>query len=383
MNLLFFSHVREDLPKGIGTSKKIIAQSKALNNLGYNVFYTFENNHGFYIYDINHNIVDKVNISNKIKFRIDKYKFIKKWCSLNNINVVYSRYNYFDTQTYRLFKNLKKLKTKIILEIPTYPYRKEQVLANNDILKDKKYFKYIIKKALLIDEDINIKRANKVVDLIVTYNPIPNKLWGVNAIEVDNGVDLKTIPIRGYKENSEKIIFLIVANLSPWHGIDRFIEGLKEYNMKPNLQPELWIVGSGTELEKLKKLTETYNLTESVKFLGTKTGDELENIKSMADIGIASLGLYRLGLSNVSTLKQKEYCASGLPFIYAYEEKAMDDECEFALKFENDDSPIDINKAIEFAIKVRNDRKIHEKMRILAEEKYSWDSIMGYILKQI
>ena len=354
-----------------------------MNNLGYNVFYTFENNHGFYIYDINHNIVDKVNISNKIKFRIDKYKFIKKWCSLNNINVVYSRYNYFDTQTYRLFKNLKKLKTKIILEIPTYPYRKEQVLANNDILKDKKYFKYIIKKALLIDEDINIKRANKVVDLIVTYNPIPNKLWGVNAIEVDNGVDLKTIPIRGYKENSEKIIFLIVANLSPWHGIDRFIEGLKEYNMKPNLQPELWIVGSGTELEKLKKLTETYNLTESVKFLGTKTGDELENIKSMADIGIASLGLYRLGLSNVSTLKQKEYCASGLPFIYAYEEKAMDDECEFALKFENDDSPIDINKAIEFAIKVRNDRKIHEKMRILAEEKYSWDSIMGYILKQI
>ncbi|WP_343347371.1 glycosyltransferase [Terrisporobacter petrolearius] len=383
MNLLFFSHVREDLPKGIGTSKKIIAQSKALNNLGYNVFYTFENNYGFNIYDINHNVIDSINISNKVKFRIDKYKFIKKWCSLNNIDVVYSRYNYFDTQTYRLFKELKKSGTKIILEIPTYPYRKEQILANEDILMSKKYFKYIIKKALLIDEDININKANKVLDLIVTYNPIPNKLWGVNAIEVDNGVDLKNITIRNHKTNNEKIIFLIVANLSPWHGIDRFIEGLKKYNMNTSLQPELWIVGSGTELEKLRKLTDLYNLSESVKFLGTKIGDELEKIKSMADIGIASLGLYRLGLSNVSTLKQKEYCASGLPFIYAYEEKELDDACEFALKFENNNSPIDVNRAIEFAVKVRNDIKMHEKMRLLAEQKYSWNSIMVHIINQI
>lgn len=384
MNLLFFSHVREDLPKGIGTSKKIIAQSKALNNLGYNVFYTFENSKGFYIYDINHNIVDKVDISNKIKFRIEKYKFVEKWCKSNNIDIIYSRYNYFDTQTYRLFKKLKKLRTKIILEIPTYPYRKEQILANNDILKDKKYFKYIIKKGLLLDEDLNIKKANKVIDLIVTYNPIPNKLWGVNAIEVDNGVDLKNIPIRAHKINDEKIIFFIVANLSPWHGVDRFIEGLKEYNIKSNnLKPELWIVGSGTELEKLKELTDRYNLADSVKFLGTKIGDELEHIKSMADIGIASLGLYRLGLSNVSTLKQKEYCASGLPFIYAYEEKALNSKCEFALKFENNDSPIDINKTMEFAIKVRNDDNLHKQMRMLADENYGWDSIMKYILKQI
>lgn len=384
MNLLFFSHVREDLPKGIGTSKKIIAQSKALNNLGYNVFYTFENSKGFYIYDINHNIVDKVDISNKIKFRIEKYKFVEKWCKSNNIDIIYSRYNYFDTQTYRLFKKLKKLRTKIILEIPTYPYRKEQILANNDILKDKKYFKYIIKKGLLLDEDLNIKKANKVIDLIVTYNPIPNKLWGVNAIEVDNGVDLKNIPIRAHKINDEKIIFFIVANLSPWHGVDRFIEGLKEYNIKSNnLKPELWIVGSGTELEQLKELTDRYNLADSVKFLGTKIGDELEHIKSMADIGIASLGLYRLGLSNVSTLKQKEYCASGLPFIYAYEEKALNSKCEFALKFENNDSPIDINKTMEFAIKVRNDDNLHKQMRMLADENYGWDSIMKYILKQI
>lgn len=384
MNLLFFSHVREDLPKGIGTSKKIIAQSKALNNLGYNVFYTFEKNDGFYIYDINHNVVDKVNISNKIKFRIDKYNFINKWCRLNNIDVIYSRYNYFDTQTYRLFKKLKKSGTKIILEIPTYPYRKEQILANKDILKDKKYFKYIIKKALLIDEDLNIKKANKVLDLIVTYNPIPKKLWETNAIEVDNGVDLKDIQIRNHNIiDDKKIIFLIVANLSPWHGVDRFIEGLKEYNMNSGLKPELWVVGSGTELEKLKELTYTYNLEDNVKFLGTKTGDELENIKCMADIGIASLGLYRLGLSNVSTLKQKEYCASGLPFIYAYEEKALNSECEFALKFENNDFPIDINRAMEFAIKVRGDENLHKKMRMLAEEKYSWDATMRYILEQI
>ena len=237
---------------------------------------------------------------------------------------------------------------------------------------------------MLLDEDLNIKKANKVIDLIVTYNPIPNKLWGVNAIEVDNGVDLKNIPIRAHKINDEKIIFFIVANLSPWHGVDRFIEGLKEYNIKSNnLKPELWIVGSGTELEKLKELTDRYNLADSVKFLGTKIGDELEHIKSMADIGIASLGLYRLGLSNVSTLKQKEYCASGLPFIYAYEEKALNSKCEFALKFENNDSPIDINKTMEFAIKVRNDDNLHKQMRMLADENYGWDSIMKYILKQI
>ncbi|MCD2502307.1 glycosyltransferase [Clostridium sp. NSJ-145] len=383
MNLLFFSHVREDLPKGIGTSKKIIAQCKALSNLGYNVFYTFENKNGFIIYDIDNNIIDKINITNKIKFRIDKYKFIEKWCKLNNINILYSRYNYFDTQTYRLFKNLKKIKVKIILEIPTYPYRKEQVLANKDILNEKKYLKYIIKRALLIDEDLNIKRAYKVLDLIVTYNPVSKRLWGVNAIEVDNGVDLKSIPVRNHKSSNEKVIFMIVANLSPWHGIDRFIEGLREYDTTLNIKPELWIVGSGTELEELKKLVDKYNLKDSVKFLGTKVGNELEDIKSKADIGVASLGLYRLGLSKVSTLKEKEYCASGLPFIYAYEEKELSSDCEFALQFKNDNSPIDINKAIDFAIKVRNDTNLHKNMRNLAAEKYSWDSIMKYILDKL
>ena len=73
-------------------------------------------------------------------------------------------------------------------------------------------------------------------------------------------------------------------------------------------------------------------LENNVFFWGAKSGDELKDFVNRADIGIASLGMHRLGLNVASTLKVKEYCAYGLPFIYAYTEKAIEENCEFALK---------------------------------------------------
>ena len=383
MKVLIYTAIRINAKKSLGVVNKVKSQAKALHTGTNKTFYGVFNANRYQIIDSeNACVVANIDAANRVTGRINQAKYTYDWCMENQIDLVYIRLSYFDRLTYRFAKKLHRHGVKVVLEIPTYPFAEEKSFFVKKALQDKKLIDYVCKKALIAQENNHLKKSKRVLDLIVTYNPTGD-LFGVKTLCIDNGVDAGSIPLKKQPDNGKKIIFIIVASLSRWHGADRVIEGLNRCREYKGFIPNFWIVGEGVESDNLKALVKEYGLDEYVTFWGAKTGDELKSIIDGADIGIASLGMHRLGLDVASTLKVKEYCAYGLPFIYAYTEKAIDGNCEFALRCVSDDTPIDMERAIEFALCVKSRSDIPLKMRSLAEEQYDWSKIMQGVVDSL
>lgn len=319
---------------------------------------------------------------NKIFIRLPLYniyskKFIDKIIKKtdNSVDAIYIRKYVFDKSFVKLVSRIKKAfpKVKIIVEIPTYPYDAE--------------WKSIIDCPLISKEYRNRNELKKSVDRIVTFSQ-EEYIFGIKCIRTDNGIDPDLITIkkeRFYSGENNEINLIGVALIEEWHGYDRLIEGLRWYYSN-NEHPQtvnFHIVGNGPGLEKIKKLTEKYNLSKHVIFYGEKRGEELDDLFNKCDIGVGSLGMYRIDLFNGYTLKLREYMARGIPFIYAYNDPLIE-ACPVncSLKFDNDDSLIEINKIIKFWEKIRK-KDITNQMREYANKKLTWETLITPIANYI
>jgi len=121
------------------------------------------------------------------------------------------------------FSQLKKTNPnlRIIMEIPTYPFADEETIR----LSLKRRINRGISEYLL---RLYIDR----IVLIGQQNPI-NRLYGIQTICVNNGVDFDVITMkRVLANNTDEIHMLCVSGCYFWHGYDRVIEGMKEYHQK-------------------------------------------------------------------------------------------------------------------------------------------------------
>ena len=64
---------------------------------------------------------------------------------------------------------------------------------------------------------------------------------------------------------------------------------------------------------------------------------------------------HRIGLSESPTLKVREYCARGIPWIIACKDPDFPDDFPYILRVPPDESPIDIDPVIDFAQKICSD----------------------------
>jgi glycosyltransferase involved in cell wall biosynthesis len=121
-------------------------------------------------------------------------------------------------------------------------------------------------------------------------------------------------------------------------------------------------------------------LEDDVECRGFLQGEELMRVYASADVGVSTLGCYRRGLTHCSSLKAREYCAAGLPFLYAYEDDAMEENPPFALRLPNDSSPVDIGLVVSFAKRCRDDPSLSKREREFARQKYDWKAILKRVL---
>lgn len=80
---------------------------------------------------------------------------------------------------------------------------------------------------------------------------------------------------------------------------------------------------------------------------GNMHGNDLDQLFSKADMGIGSLGRHRSGITHIKTLKNREYAARGIPFVYS-EIDADFDHCNYVLKVPANETPINIHELISF-----------------------------------
>ena len=122
-------------------------------------------------------------------------------------------------------------------------------------------------------------------------------------ILIGNGINTYDyIPKKDVKK-SKKLKLLTIANLAPWHGIDKVLIALS--NVKYEF--EYNIIGSGDQLTYLKQIVLDLKLENKVFFKGFMNKEKYLNYLHKSTLGIGSLAWSRVGLQISSTLKNREY----------------------------------------------------------------------------
>lgn len=221
------------------------------------------------------------------------------------------------------------------IEFPTYPYESELPDANLDTVRANR-------QAMLEHVDHVFSTCYEPRIMGSVNHPFDNQL---SESMINSFAKQRLVPSR---KQSEGLDLLIVANLSRWHGVDRLLQGMSEYYFTSQSRiVNLNIVGEGETLNELKALSTELKLNNYVQFHGFKSGDDLNKLFMSSDVAIGSLGMHRIDLYRSSTLKAREYLASGLPVVYSCEDSIFSDN-PYALKVPENNTPVNIIDVVEF-----------------------------------
>lgn len=368
-NIFFFANFfPEDFTRGI--TKKVWAQMHALEELGYRIaYYTGYTENGVAVFDEKGCIVSERKYLIKKLSRVYRNQMLKKITvdflkkEEIQIDIVYARYLFFDSNYLRMLKQAKKKAEKVVVEAHSYP----NYIKGN----------YIMYPTYFIDM-IYKKKAPQYVDLVAAISSVKN-IWGIKTVNIDNGVDYIGTTVRQKKKiDSNTINIICVSYESTVHGYDRMIRGLANYYMQERtVRVKLLLVG--TVLKETLKLIEKEKVEDYVELLGIKNKDELETIYNDADIGMGILAPQRMGTMDSSGLKTKEYIGKGIPFFYAGNSLKGMENGEYMLQFSADDSPIDVEKIVSFYENLDKDG-LEQKIRDWGKC-YSWTYQLGKVMQ--
>lgn len=325
---------------------------------------------------------EPTNVIKSLMWRMPFGSFGRDYASvikeIDNPRFIYIRSCYNDKRFVNFLKTLRENwpDTKILIEIPTYPYDKEILVSRTEWPY---FFKDIAHRHML----------KKYVDRIVTFSE-DERIFGIPCIATRNGIMASEIsPIKPFHREDDTIRLLAVAQFQPSHGYERIIKSLKEYYLDSNhtRRVELHMVGYGTEEKLYRELVAKFGLEKYVFFYGAKSGAELDACYENMDAGLGCFGLYKKNLEYVSSLKSVEYMAKGLPVINGYRERLMDGAEEYFKLFDNSDTPIDMCEIIDYLDNLYQNDITHEncifQIHKLSMEKADMSVVMEPILSYI
>lgn len=269
-------------------------------------------------------------IAGKIQKRI-RYRVVTDYVLREGIDLIYIRADHNSSPfTIAMIRRMKEAGAKVVYEIPTYPYDGE--FKNLSL-------KYRIK--LQFDKLFRNRQA-ALLDYVVTYADVP-RIFGAPTIRISNGIDFDKIPVKAARQPAANELNLIgVAELHFWHGFDRLIRGLADYYATPQpVDVRFHVVGYGTDgtPERLQRMVTEYGLQEKVIFHGPQYGEALDRLFDLADMGVASLGRHRSNITDIKTLKNREYAARGIPFVYSENDSDFDHQ-PYVMKVPADESAV-------------------------------------------
>jgi len=218
----------------------------------------------------------------------------------------------------------------------------------------------------------NVLVSNKDTEKVIIkeYNVSPEKI----SI-IPNGVDLSLFNISKQKD-PKKIIF--TGAMYYHRGLDILLEAIPKI-IKKIPDAKFILIGSGSELEKLKETVSKNNLESSVEFKGWMKREEIpENITD------ASIGIGPLRLTDVTAralpIKVLEYMTVSLPII-AQKGTLPDDVLV------NEKNGYFIDGIDDLAEKIISLLEKPEKIKEMGlqssqmVQKFSWDNIVKNILE--
>ena len=277
------------------------------------------------------------------------YNCIYDYCIREKIEIVYARcFMNANPWLISFFKRIKKAGIRAVTEIPTYPYDGEFAGSKGSQ-----------RLGFLIDKTFR-KRLYRYMDAMVTFSDA-QEIFGQRTINISNGVDIDSIPLHEPLTMNNELHLIGVAEVHYWHGYDRLIAGLGEYyrqmakGKRQKRDVFFHIVGgicsedmNGTAFAPgIQTLIDKYELSDKVILHGQMFGKPLDDLFNQCRFAIGSLGRHRSGITVIKTLKNREYATRGIPFIYSEQDSDFDNQ-PYVLKAPADESPINIDKLLDF-----------------------------------
>lgn len=337
MKILYITTV--NISEQSGVAIKINGQIKAMKTHGLDVQLVYATHETINYFDgVNTQILSKYRRLPVFGFfSMVKNLYAISWNLVQEkkYNGVFLRYSLSDWYFIRFLRKLKTQGVKVFLEIASYPYDMEY--------KKKSWLK---KLGLLVDKFYRVQLSN-YVDYCFTPSRVDEDVYSIPTVFFDNAVNIEEISKRKYKGVKKEVLRLLaVANVNPWHGYERILYGIANYKGKVKIIFN--IVGEGAELKTLKDLTKELKLEKNVVFYGKKFGKKLDKIYESSDIGVGALGMYKINVNVVSSLKSREYFLKSLPFISIKEDLEASSNRKFVFLVENNSDYVDMYKVVSF-----------------------------------
>ena len=336
-NILFI--IFHGFAPGNGISKKISYQVEALKACGNQVHLCYMDEAITKRRIIDGEVIADYGsgIKGKVLKRIS-FSAISDYVKSQHIDFVYIRSNHnANPFTIHMVKKMRQAGAHVVMEIPTYPY-------------DAEYKAQGISKQIVQDRLFRHQLARNL-DAIVTFSD-EDTIFGQHTIRISNGIDFDSIPMKvQMNDTSQKLNLIGVAEIHQWHGFDRVIHGLANYYAHPHdIQVNFHVVGYffSDEIEyTFHKLIADCKMEDYVVLHGKQHGKALDQLFELCDFGIGSLGRHRVGINQIKTLKNREYAARGIPFVYSETDSDFDHR-PYVLKVPANEKPLDIDAVVAF-----------------------------------
>lgn len=366
MRILVIYRVDKNDKSNHGVIAKMLGQINGFYSLGHNV--DFVVNAGLHIY-FNQEIIHSAKSHTSFKvFNFYWFKNIAHTALARQYDLVFIRYG-LTTPSFLWFLRKLKIKypnTKVLIDLPTYPYADE--------------WSGIFGQLTLMMDNLLKKQLYKYTNAL-THSGDEKTICNIPVIRITNGVDSKNFPIRKVPPLSQTFNMLAVGKWQFWHGLDRLLNGIAALEDKK--QVRLFIVGEGPESDTLKSLVSTLQLGSSVEFCGPLVGKSLDALFDTCHMAIGTLGLHRKGVSVNSSLKHREYCARGIPFILSSNDTDFDPSLDFIKYFSANDEHIAVKDVLSFYKSISIDKQLNNKMKLYALNRLDWQSRMQHIIENI
>ena len=142
--------------------------------------------------------------------------------------------------------------------------------------KKKWYFEFFEKKLILGAQTVVATGKSVFENLDFLVGPISKKL-------IPNGQPKLDFSTYRFKKD-QPLVFSFCGRIALEHkGLDLLLKGFRKFLDKGEIA-QLWLIGDGDELPKLKKIANDLQLKKHVKFWGAKYGDEKFSLLSESNV---------------------------------------------------------------------------------------------------
>lgn len=188
-----------------------------------------------------------------------------------------------------------------------------------------------------------------------------------NGFSTDRMV--KRVPL---SRNDPVHLLFAVSQLLPWHGFERLVQSLQQYQGIQSLV--LHCAGPLTDKDITNMGFGDLPKTVTIVCHGLLSSGELSKLASTCDVGIATLALYKKNMQEACSLKTRLYLCEQLPFVYAYNDPDFNHDDVFCLHYCNDASLLCLDRLVSFVVFIRENfpaiqAAMSEKVSAISVEK--------------